>query len=152
KLAEAAFPEAALAKGWCALLVVGLRLLVVLLVIRLAETARPTEAARPAHHARRRPRLLLGDRCGHNDLVAPDDGRRPGDAGDGHFPANVFVGIPLARQVRLGTYARSVRPAELWPVARVHEAGQAQECYSDKEGPQTRHHGLLQSDIQSQTR
>src|SRR5215210_1109338 len=59
----------------------------------------PDMATRITAHGRRR-KFLLTHRGGHENLVAPHDGRRPAPAGNRHFPHDTLSRAPCLRQRR----------------------------------------------------
>src|SRR5262249_39939409 len=60
--------------------------------------------------------LLCRDGRGDEHLVAPDDGRGPGVAGNLGLPGDVLVGGPFDGQLFGRTGGRAVRPAKLRPL------------------------------------
>src|SRR5207302_267229 len=92
-----------------------------------------------AEHAGPRLLLVVGDGGGDEDLVADDDGTRPGDAGHGRLPLDVLVGGPLAGQAAFGGDGAAAGPAELGPVAGAAQGDRAAH-HHQAERPTKRHH------------
>src|SRR5262249_10070405 len=107
--------------------------------LALAAHARVAEASTAEAEAGLGLGLFVGDGGGDEDLVARDDRRRPGDAGDLDLPGAVPGRGRLGGELAVLRQAAAARAAELRPVAGLAGDRQANQAQHRRSHPDPQH-------------